>query len=214
MRITRRWALCAALLAMFLTAGARADLIVNGSFEDPVVTGNFNTVTSLPGWIIAAGSVNIGTASVDQIHYYWQPAVGLQSIDLDGTSADGNEAARIYQDIATVPGQSYLLTFALAGNPDSGPAVKTVDVSAGTAAQTFTFDTTGKSKSNMGWTYHALPFTATGVTTQIQFDSTTYGYYGPALDAVSVVPVPIPAAAWSSLAMFGLLGVGGLRRKK
>lgn len=68
---------------------------------------------------------------------------------------------------------------------------------------------TGQGPNNMGWTEFAYVIQGTGLDT-LSFVSTTSANYGPALDNVSVNPVPEPAA----LAMFSLLGVSLLRRRR
>jgi choice-of-anchor C domain-containing protein len=200
-------------------AAARANLVFNGSFEQPTVGGGFVTLpsgsTGLTGWTILDGTVGLAPDSIDHIGSYWQAAEGNQSIDLDGGASDGNDAAAISQDISTTPGQSYLLQFAMAGNPDNGDVTKTVKVSFGAASDTYTFNTTGMTHENMGWVEYSLLLPGnlvTGNTTTLMFDSRTTGYWGPALDNVRVSAVPLPAAAWGGMALFGLVGGNKLRR--
>src|SRR5262249_43189181 len=88
------------------------------------------------------------------------------------------------------------------------------------APQIFTFDTSGKSKSSMGWVTDSFLFTADGTST-LSFRSLTLGPggtldsadYGPALDNVSVTAVP-EASTWVMM-VAGFLGLGFLtyRRK-
>ena len=74
-----------------------------------------------------------------------------------------------------------------ANNPAGGPAVKTLSVAAtGTAPATYTFDTTGKTPTSMGWTAKTYSFRATGPSTTITFTNTSAGYYGAALDQIEV----------------------------
>src|ERR1035441_5773884 len=75
----------------------------------------------------------------------------------------------------------------LSGNPDSGAAVKPLRVVIGGQSTDFTFDTTGKSRSSMGWVTKTLPFTAAGTATAIEFYSPNPGYWGPVIDNVRVV---------------------------
>ncbi len=201
-----------------------ANLVVNGGFESPNVGNGTQGETNLgspgsgiyeyyksgtqPGvpvqsapidgaWQLASGSVEvlgndptILSPSSSTGYFQWVPTEGVQSLDLDGISAGA-----IYQDVPTVAGQQYTITFSIAGNPGAGTAVKTVQVTAGSASQAFTFDTTGKTPSNMGWTQQTLAFTATGSTTRLQFasldDANSAG--GPALDGISVVATPATA---------------------
>ena len=84
------------------------------------------------------------------------------------------------------------------------------------------FDTSGKSLSNMGWTPVSFEFTATGPTATLTFESTTTGLsgngdyptaFGPALDNVTVTAVPEPST-WVMM-LLGFVGVGfvAYRRK-
>lgn len=102
----------AAFFPMLAAPTHGADLVINGSFESPVVDGQFNTyigvdTTSLTGWV-----VDQANTSVDHDGGLWVDADGFQSIDMNGT-----EAGSIYQDLATTASQQYTLRFALAGNP-------------------------------------------------------------------------------------------------
>jgi len=200
-------ALLAAVFTAALAGVAPASVIVNGGFESGTFSGApFDTLgagnTNLTNW-------TVGGNSIDWIGSYWQPSQGNRSIDLSG-----NGAGSLSQTFATVAGQVYKVTFDLAGNPDGGPTVKTLGVQAtGNAAQSYTFDTTGWNRFNMGWAGQTYLFTATGTSTTLTFTSTTATPYGPALDNVVVDPVPEPL----SLVVFGGLVVGGagiaLRRR-
>jgi hypothetical protein len=65
----------------------------------------------------------------------------------------------------------------------------------------------------MGWVYKSFDFTANGPTETLTFQSTTGSAYGPALDNLSVTPVPEPST-WAMM-ILGFAGVGFLayRRK-
>lgn len=146
--------------------------IKNSSFEtwSMNVDGTTNTIYS---WHV----YGLGIVRED-----WQAAEGRFSLDLNRTNP-----RNIGQSIDTVPGKKYLVTFALAGNPEGGPAVKTLRVSAGTQFHDFSFDITGKSIYNMGWTKKSWTFSAEGVLTNLLFQSLTSGSFGPALDNVRVI---------------------------
>ncbi|MBL1099663.1 choice-of-anchor C family protein [Streptomyces coffeae] len=163
--------------AMAATAVSRFD---DGSFETPVAPANsFQMVTaggSIGPWQVTAGSVDhIGAG-------FWQAAEGDQSVDLSGQSG-----GTVAQTFTTVPGKRYTVTYSLAGNPASGPAVKTGKVLVdGQNFQDFTFDTTGKSMTNMGYVTREVTFVATGASTTLAFASTTNTAAGPVLDDVQV----------------------------
>ena len=188
------------LVVLALVPAARAQLgpniVVNGSFELPTVCpAPFAThtqgSTAITGWTVEDGGVSDALlGSVDHVGSYWQAHDACQSIDLNGLSPGA-----LRQDVAT-PGEEYLLSFWMAGNPDSPPAVKTMDVEWGGTvvySPSFTTDLSNPlltRTSNMGWTYHEVTVEATSATTTLRFISTTNTgpcpCYGPALDDVAL----------------------------
>ncbi|MFI2435979.1 choice-of-anchor C family protein [Streptomyces sp. NPDC018693] len=159
---------------------AQADLFSNGSFEEPPVPpGTFLNLPagkSIGPWTVESGSVDlIGSG-------YWEAADGGQSVDLNGLGS-----GRISQTFATLPQQQYTLTYSLAGNPNGLPPVKTGTVSInGETVQTFVFDATGKTRSDMGYQTQTVNFTATSSATTLTFTSTTLGANGPVIDKVKI----------------------------
>jgi choice-of-anchor C domain-containing protein len=185
-------AVCAIFL--FVAASIAAfPTITNGSFE----SGTFNpgAFTALPtgstamtGWTVSAGTV-------DYIGTYWQASNGSRSVDLNGFSTGA-----ISQTFSTVPGLTYNVTFDMSGNPAGGPALKTMNVSAGGAPTAYSYDVVanGNTLANMKWAPKSFSFTATSANTTLTFASTTPSVpsccYGPALDNV-VVAEAKPATA-------------------
>ena len=155
--------------------------IGNGSFETPVVTpGTFQTFVagmSMGAWTVSQGTVDlIGSG-------FWQATDGMQSLDLNGGQTGG-----VTQTFTTVPLLKYRVTYKLAGNPASGPTVKTGAVVAnGGVIQNFSFDITGKSFTNMGYVGKETHFIATGLSSTLEFRSTNAGAFGPVIDEVEVV---------------------------
>lgn len=199
----------ATLLASAALAGA--NLVSDGDFNSPAVSGTYATYNS--GQSFGAGSVwTVGSGSVDQIGTYWQTTPdGGDSIDLDGTSPGS-----LSQDVGKLAAGSYELTFYLSGNPDGGPTTKQASITLGGTPQTVSYTLTGaNSDSNMLWTPEKLFFTTTGGDTSLAFTSLDSGNtpYGAAIGEISLVAVPEPAT-WTML----MLGVGalgaGLRRSR
>lgn len=163
-----------------------------GGFEtlDPAPS---STATAIPGWTVTSGSV-------DWISYYWSAEDGSYSLDMNGTATTDNPdtAGSIQQTFATVTGGTYMVQFWLAGNPDGGPAVKTLYVQAtGGPSKPYSFDTaTGynggpTSNTHMGWVQEGYSFTATSTSTTLTFsaDPSNMTNNGPALDNVTVTGI-------------------------
>lgn len=191
------------------SGAAQAASIANGGFESPgTFSGSFLLSTSLDGWTVASGSV-------DLINTLWDSSEGDYNIDLNGSAV-----GTIYQDVTgLVTGQSYTILFDLAGNYAGGPTVKTLDVSVGGATRSFSFDTTGRSARDMGWVTESLMFTASSATERLTFASTTADCcWGPALDNIridnSAAVVPLPAAAPLLVGGLAALAFAGRRRDR
>ncbi|MFB7666323.1 choice-of-anchor C family protein [Kitasatospora sp. NPDC056138] len=153
----------------------------DGSFENPRAAANSFTELSagqaIGPWRVTAGTVDLIGAG------FWQAAEGDQSVDLNGAGPGA-----VAQTFTTVPGATYTVTYALAGNPGGGAAVRTgralID---GQDFQDFSFDTTGKSFTNMGYVNRQFTFRATNSATTVAFASTTAaGPYGPVVDDVRI----------------------------
>lgn len=177
----------ASSISLQATIVSDGSILSNGSFENPVIGPTYSaflTGENLGGWIVESGSVEI-------VGPYWQSAHGQQSLDLSGL---WDWAGTIYQDIATVPGTTYKIRFAFAGNPED-QAVKDAKIFWNdTELATLTVDTAGRSLTEMGWTYYTYEVTATGTTSRLKFQSLTLNFLGPVIDDVSVTPTTSPKA--------------------
>jgi choice-of-anchor C domain-containing protein len=171
-------------LAVLALAGATLAFTgaTNGSFETGTYVDSgsgFEQLNagnpSIDGWTVDSGSV-------DWIGTYWKAQDGTMSIDMSGA-----DAGAISQTFPTTIGNSYTVSFYLAGNPAGPPTVKTLDVSAtGGTVNHYTFDSTTSTLANMNWTVESYSFFATTTSTTLSFASTTPGAFGPALDNVVV----------------------------
>jgi choice-of-anchor C domain-containing protein len=167
-------------VACLLGVTAHGELIVNGSFEsgsNPGSSAQLTAVdsTSITGWLVATGNV-------DYIGTRWTAGDGTRCIDLNGSSS-----GVIAQSLSCLfTGQTYRLTFLMAGNPEGGGSLKKLRVHVGTVTQDFQFDITGKTTSSMGWVTNTLDFTASATSLTLSFESLTSGIYGPAVDRVSI----------------------------
>jgi choice-of-anchor C domain-containing protein len=160
-------------------APSQVNLVFNGSFE-------LGTVP--PGTIDGLNSTAIVGWTVQDIDYYESPWVagdGLRSLDMNGWIP-----GRISQEVSGfVVGQTYRLTFLMAGNPyfiPPLPAIKRLRATIGTASREYSFDATGRSESDLGWISQTLDFTATSPVMGLSFASLTDSAGGAALDKVSI----------------------------
>lgn len=203
------------LLPVLTPAALLHAQVTDGGFEaGSAPDGGFATLgagSSFGGWTVASGSI-------DLIDRYWMAAAGNQSVDMSG-----NSAGAIFQDFVTTPGSTWDLSFSLAGNPDGGPAVKSLSLFWGPSAGsldlvgTYTFDATGRTRSSMGWVSRSAPgLVASTASTRLWFASATSTPYGPALDEVALseaVVTPEPGSLLLALAGLAGLGLVALRRR-
>ncbi|MFD4997926.1 choice-of-anchor C family protein [Streptomyces buecherae] len=163
------------------TSTHQARGVDDGSFEYPTAPANSFTNVAAGGSI---GPWSVTRGNVDHIgRGFWQAAERNQSVDLNGGTP-----GTVAQTFPTTPGTTYSVTYALAGNPGSGPAVKTGRVLIdGQTVQDFTFDITGKTRTNMGYVGRQVTFVARSASTTLSFASTTANSaHGPVIDDVVV----------------------------
>lgn len=189
-----------------LTAAiSHANSIQNGSFEAPGFSplDPFNSLpagsTAIDGWV----TIDNGADWHNEIQF--SPAHdGNYVVDLSYNDLPGG----ISQSFATTIGQSYLLSFAMAGPNVAGfedPRSLSVEVAG--LSQTFTQDVSDP--LNLVWGSKSLLFTANDTSTTLSFHGGTTGqYWGALIDSVSVVPTSVPEA--SSTIVLALIGVAAL----
>ena len=193
--ITQQLFVFGVALAVILFAGVQTAFAVgtNGSFETGTDPGAFATLvpgdTDITDWTVVSGTL-------DYIGTYWQASDGTRSIDMNGT-----DAGSISQDLPTVVGATYDVTFDLSGNPDGGVALKELSVSAnGDLPQNYSYNTSveGNTTADMKWASSTYSFVATTTSTTLTFTSLIAGAFGPALDNVLItetLPPPPPPPA-------------------
>jgi len=193
------------ILVTFLLCSAtcvmNASIIVNGGFETNGGSGcDSVSFTTLPAGSNCLTPWVIGGAGIDYINNYWQAAEGTHSLDLNAL-----DTGSVAQTFATIAGQGYIVSFALAGNPTGAPAVKSVSVGVGGPTTLYSFDTTGKTLTSMGWVTDTFAFTASGTSTTLTFTSLVQGPFGPALDNVTIADAAVPEPASAGLFLVGAM---------
>jgi len=179
---TGMWLVLVLSIGLCLVAApARANLILNGSFEIGPAPGYFLTLgngsTAITGWTVGG--------SIDYIGTCWNAQDGSRSIDLSGTNIGS-----ISQTFGTEIGQSYTVSFYMGGNPAGAASISRVKVLAASAGSVvgmdFVYDATGQSLPNIGWERKSFNFIAQSTSTTLTFASEVGNAYGPAIDNVSV----------------------------
>ncbi len=198
-------------LQLFLLHGSsKADLIVNGSFEEgdysPVVNGSYVRVstgeTKLTGW-------TIGGAGIDwhQNSFEIQSAFdGQKMVNLNLNGGGQGDTGILSQSFATTIGEEYILTFHLAGPSTSFPDPR--QVKADIAGIDQIFSQAASDNLALIWGEEALAFTAIETSTTLQFSSVGgLGFWGPFLDQVSVVPASVPEPSGIVVLGVGTIGL-------
>jgi hypothetical protein len=198
------------------SAAVPGNLVVNGSFEEPVQPrGRYATVASgqtFSGWrVIGVGSVSPISGEYRQGGILFNAHHGAQWLDLTGPGS--NSAAGVEQAVGTQPGAAYELVFWV-GNVGGGGFGTSSSVEVyvdGKSAGTATNDKTVAGRQ--GWGRFRIPVTARGTTTTLAFvsrDPRNDNSNG--LDAVSLTPVAggaTPANESAAPAVAAPRGLGG-----
>ena len=186
-----------ALTLVVFPVKANGNLIVNGSFEEPIVGApemwDIYLTPEVPGWTIEwmPGSGD-DTDPMLELHRGvngWLPQEGEQYAELD-TDWDGPDgglngepaSVMIYQDIATGEGCEYELKFYFSPRPGTPESDNSLEVK-WNGSVLDTISRAGSSQTD--WSEHTYSVTATGPTTRLQFaDLGTANSLGTFLDLV------------------------------
>ena len=148
--------LLVALMAPAAGAATPTNLVVNGSFEDPPLNSTQFLITgNIPGWTASVGEIEI------QNNF---PGAGGAAAGAQHAELGARSPSTIYQDVPTVVGGTYTLSFALRARPGTLLTDNRVGVSAGGAALG---DVDATSVTT--WAYHSFTIVATTATTRIAF---------------------------------------------
>jgi len=181
-----------------------AAVVLQDNFDSSVAQGNWagdGIFQSIP----QPGNVQ-GLPSVDLVGpgFFGQLAFSGNSVDLDGSTGNGNTPSGQLQSVASFGLGDYTLTFVLSGNQRQ-VAQQTTTISLG--GQSFTITPTDD-------LYHSYTFTFFGASGQLSFtDSGPSNQQGNLLDDVVLSAVPEPST-WAMM-ILGFFGVGFMayRRK-
>ena len=172
---------------------APGSIVINGSFEKAGaiswcqgctslsgISLPVGESTALPGWTVADNPVMVMGSN------YFPASDGLDCLALDACVGPGS----VFQDLATEPAVSYVISFAMAADPWN-PETDSLDVYwGGERAGSFTAVSTGSYPDNtISWTrVESPPVTAASATTRLQFVDTDSNNVAPLIDDVRVVP--------------------------
>jgi len=154
------------------------NLVSNGGFEEPEVTdgAKWETFSSGIDWMVGwLDPLVVATPSLE-LHggvNGWLPSEGTQYAELDSDtegpsgSTNGESASTmISQDIPTIPGKNYKLTFDFSPRPNKGDTENVLGISWGGVNES-PISAVGGAQTN--WTPYTFNFTATTSLTTLMF---------------------------------------------
>lgn len=201
----KRSLLCLVLAAL---PAAAVNIVDNGDFEFQNIGNTFFVAVNgggntLSNWNVLGNGIDVISNRTGQNQFV---NTGQQSVDLAGSPGPGI----IYQDLATVVSQQYVISFYVSSN--GGPFNNALNVSWGGT------DLGPVSTPALGtWQLVQFVVTATSTTTRLQFTDNIGGYQGALLDTVSVddgvrsgAELPEPATVFAGLVGIALIA---LRRR-
>ncbi|MBO6516909.1 MAG: choice-of-anchor C family protein [Bacteroidia bacterium] len=164
-----------------LVIPSNAQIIKNGGFESNTLSQNrgFTVIKkgrkTLKHWKVVKGEI-------DLVDNYWSAFSGGYSIDLNGYSS-----GTITQNIRTVPGATYYVSFQLSGNPECGDSIRSLMVSAGNHQSEYGINILGTSRHALQWRKQSFRFTAIDSFTTLTFSSLEENNCGAILDDIKVL---------------------------
>jgi uncharacterized protein DUF642 len=111
------------LVLVFAASAARANSIVNGGFETPLVPTGFFTnfitgSTSITGWTVVGPEASIVSGSFASLGFTFPAEHGKQWLDLTGDGTNSVEGVK--QTFATTPGTMYNLSYFVGNQVNPG----------------------------------------------------------------------------------------------
>lgn len=209
--------------ALSLAIAAHANLLTNGSFEDPLVPVGFYTnfpagSPAITGWTIVGVDSAVVNTTFTQSGITFEAEDGNQWVDLAGVTSNST-ASGVQQAIATVAGQPYLLSFWIGSATDSQfffPTTIELSIDGGTRTA---YSNPIAPTDHLDWLQVMVPFTAQGTTTTLTFyNGNASNNFNTSIDnvtveAVSVVGVlPEPSSLLLEMLGFGVASIAARRR--
>jgi len=176
------------------------NLISNGGFEYPVVTSPngwdiYDDETPGLDWTVEWRSDTpepLPAVAKLELHKGvngWTSDEGSQHAELDtdfGTPAGGQASVKIYQDITTIPGKTYTVSYAFSPRPGTSEGENYLKIFVD-GVHADTRSTGAYPAGNTDWTTYTFNFVATGSTTNVAFQDAGYpNAVGTFLDDVKV----------------------------
>ncbi|MGO9684653.1 MAG: DUF642 domain-containing protein [Beijerinckiaceae bacterium] len=215
--------------AFVANPAAAANLIVDGSFEDPTVPSGSYTLfstgetfgTGNPWSVVgpSGGDVGIVYTNFVQNGISFPAEGGNQWIDLTGVT--NSPAEGVQQTVATNSGQQYTLSFYVGNVYNVGGifgTTSTVDVDLNGTQVLAAENSCTSCTSTLTWELFTYTFTATSASTTIAFlngdpsNDTSNGLDNISLTATSTTPLPAALPLFAS--GLGAMGLFGWRRKR
>ena len=160
------------------------NLLVNGSFEDPVVEGDWNIFATVAGWTIALSNGLELWAN----GFYGGASDGNQNAELDG-----NSPTKITQNVTTVAGATYELRFDFSARPDADSIADNNVDGLVNGLSIMNAVANGSDVTTNTWSTHAQTFIAAGTSTEIGLeDKGTANKLGSLIDNAVVCLVSNP----------------------
>ena len=166
-------------------------LIVNGSFEAPVIAGSFQLFSSIPGW---GPTGSCGNIEIDR-NAFGAAADGKQSVELNTTCVNG-----VSQELRRRPAPR--TRWPSPSRPGRAPPRRRTRWRSASTAWSSTSSVRGRPLRGSQWSPHQYEVTATGSSATLSFqgtDPTASHGAGTELDFVSLVPLVLRADPFTEI---------------
>ncbi len=170
-----------------------AELILNGGFEDPALRTEWDIIPFTNenlkwlGYVLPANADDVGRVGLEiqrGVFGYLSHNGSYQHAEMDG-----DHPTHIFQDIPTIPGKEYSLSYYFSPRPGTSAVENQLEVSVGDAV---VGSHSGEGGENTNWTLYTHTFVASSDVTRVSFtemgpdDSGSSGGVGSLLDDVSL----------------------------